>query len=196
MSKRNKIILALLVVGMVGWAVIDLVMSTSEGANQEDNVIVTETPSADDEEVVASDSVGLGKGEIAPDFELTTLKGEKVRLSDYRGKRVFVNFWATWCPPCRAEMPDMEKLYGKTNIEILAVNLTESEKSEENVATFVDEFGLTFPVLMDEESELESTYQVQAYPTSYLIDSNGRIQYIALGAMNYDLMFQEFEKME
>lgn len=189
MNKLNKIILGVIVVGMLSWAIFDLVMSNNDN-------VVSETSSTDDEEVVESESVGLAKGEIAPDFELTTLKGETVRLSDYRGKRVFVNFWATWCPPCRAEMPDMEKLYGDMDIEILAVNLTESEKSKEDVTQFVEEFGLTFPVPMDEKSDVQDTYRVQAYPTSYLIDANGRIQYVAIGAMNYDIMVREFEKMK
>jgi len=119
-----------------------------------------------------------------------------VQLSDYRGKRVIVNFWATWCPPCRAEIPDFQKLYEKKDVEILAVNLTETEESTEGVEEFVKEFGMTFPVVMDENSDVSNTYQVSAYPTSYMIDSNGRIQFVAMGALNYDLMIQEYEKMK
>lgn len=75
--------------------------------------------------------VGLEKGNLAPDFELTDMEGSPVKLSDYRGKAVLLNFWASWCPPCRAEMPHMEKLYNKykdENFDILAVNLTNTEK--------------------------------------------------------------------
>ncbi|WP_156292059.1 peroxiredoxin family protein [Oceanobacillus salinisoli] len=175
----KKLILGVIIVGMLGWAVYDFVISTDaneSGASLED--------------------VGTSKGQMAPDFELTTLNGETVKLSDYRGKKVFVNFWATWCPPCRAEMPDMQELYDDTDVEILAVNLTATEKSVEGVAEFVDEYALTFPILMDEEGEVESMYQVNAYPTSYLIDSEGRIGYVSIGAMNYELMVQEFEKMD
>ncbi|WP_102344942.1 TlpA family protein disulfide reductase [Bacillus sp. Marseille-P3661] len=185
----KKIIFIVIILGMFSWAVLDLVNSNEESANQEDT---TGT-----EVVKESDTIGLERGQIAPDFELKTLEGETVRLSDYRGTRVFVNFWATWCPPCRAEMPDMEKVYKEMdNVEILAVNLTDSEQNEEVVEEFVADFGLTFPILMDRNSEVASMYRVQAYPTSYMIDSNGRIQFIAIGAMNHDLMVQEIEKMK
>jgi len=137
-------------------------------------------------------------GDLAPDFELVTMDGETVRLSDYRGERVFVNFWATWCPPCRAEMPDMQKLYAEQEVpvEILAVNLTETEGNEENVVDFIADYGLTFPILMDRDSEVSDKYKVQAYPTSYMIDSKGRISFVAPGAMNHDIMSREVKNME
>ncbi|WP_188455332.1 peroxiredoxin family protein [Virgibacillus oceani] len=193
--KKNIIIV--IVVGMLGFATYEFV--TSPGQEDSGDVsggMITSPPKDSEEEVKESDEVGLEKGEFAPDFELETLEGERVRLSDYKGKRVLVNFWATWCPPCRAEIPDLEKLYDKKDVTILAVNLTESEKSENNITDFVEKFGMTFPVLMDVNSDVSSAYRVQAYPTSYMIDSNGRIQFIALGAMNYDRMVQELEKME
>src|SRR5699024_7178323 len=113
--------------------------------------------------------VGLEKGKLAPDFEVTTLDGEHVKLSDYRGERVMLNFWATWCPPCRAEMPDMQKVYEKENVTILAVNMIETESNEEDVADFVKSYELTFPILIDENSNIMMDYRIQAYPTSYLI---------------------------
>jgi len=185
----KKIILVVVITLMVSWTVFELVNSKEETVNQEDTGI---------DETVGSEETGLAIGNIAPDFELTTLEGKTVRLSDYRGQRVFINFWATWCPPCRAEMPDMQKLYEQTDvdIEILAVNMIESEKAEEDVAEFVKDYGLTFPILLDANSDLATTYQVRAYPTSYMIDSTGRIQFIAPGAMNHDFMVQEIEKMK
>ena len=175
---------------MVAWAVYDF-MFTGNGAGDTQNN--SETQSAISGE--AADT-GLAVGKTAPDFTLQTLDGEETSLSDYRGKPVFVNFWATWCPPCRAEMPDMEKLYGNMDIEILAVNMTDTEKNEEAVTTFVEETALTFPILMDMEGDLSSAYNVKAYPTSYLIDADGKISFIAYGAMNYNQMVQEFEKMK
>ncbi|GGB40152.1 redoxin domain-containing protein [Virgibacillus dakarensis] len=196
----KKIILIVIVVGMLGFATYDFVSSTDETTQEDTGGIsggkITSPPADNEEKVVESDKVGLAKGQIAPDFELKTLEGETVRLSDYKGKRVLANFWATWCPPCRAEIPDLEKLYNNKDVVILAVNLTESEKSVDNITDFVEEYEMTFPVLMDVNSDVSTAYQVQAYPTSYMIDSNGRIQFIALGAMNYDLMVQQLEKME
>lgn len=90
----------------------------------------------------------------------------------------------------------MQKLYDNKDVEILAINLTESEESKEKVAQFVEDFEMTFPVLMDTNSELATTYQVGAYPTSYMVDSNGHIQFSAMGAMNYDLMVQQLEMIE
>ncbi|MFD1031616.1 TlpA family protein disulfide reductase [Metaplanococcus flavidus] len=169
---------------MLAWAIYDFTLPGNSSDNPQ---------SADSGEAVET---GLAVGETAPDFTLQTLDGEEASLSDFRGKPVFVNFWATWCPPCRAEMPDMEKLYGNMDIEVLAVNLTDTEKSEGDVASFVEETALTFPILMDTEGELSSAYNVKAYPTSYLIDGDGMISFIAYGAMNYNQMVQEFEKMK
>lgn len=173
---------------MLAWAIYDFTMSGNDSAKQQNNTAssVTSSESAD---------VGLAVGQTAPDFTLETLGGEQAMLSDFRGKPVFINFWATWCPPCRAEMPDMQKLYDNKDIEILAINLTDTEKSEDGVASFVEEMGLTFPVLMDAEGEISSAYNVKAYPTSYMVDAEGKISHIAYGAMNYNVMIQEYEKM-
>jgi len=189
MNKTFKTILVIVIALLVSWTVYDLVLSKDKKSTKKDEGIIEDTEASE---------IGIAIGNEAPDFELTTLDGEEVRLSDYRGKRVFINFWATWCPPCRAEMPDMQKLYEEENvdIEILAINITESEPSEENVKQFVEDFGLTFPILMDRKTEVASNYQVQAYPTSYMIDSKGVIRFIAPGALNHDLMLQLIEDME
>lgn len=178
----KKGIFIVLILGMIGWAVYDFIGSSAGNS-------ISEEKNGSESE----NETGIAIGDMAPDFELETVEGETVRLSDYRGKRVLVNFWATWCPPCRAEIPDMQKLYDNEDVVILAVNMAESP---DTVTDFVKEFNMTFPVLMDTESEVTGIYQVQAYPTSYMIDSNGRIQFMRLGAMNYDLMVQELEKME
>lgn len=172
----KKWIIAVIIVGMVGWAIYDFVLAEKTEMQAE---------------------VGIEIDDIAPDFSLMTLDGETVKLSDYRGKKVMVNFWATWCPPCRAEMPDLQKLYDDTDIEVLAVNLTATESTIEGVEEFVkDEFGLTFPVALDEEGEVEQMYEIVAYPTSFLIDSEGVIQKIALGALNYEQMLEQFNKFD
>lgn len=185
----KKAILIMIVVGMLGWAVYEFVSSTDKMFVQGDNNYSSDAMNE-------SDQVGINKGDIAPDFELTTLDGEVVKLSDYRGQRVMLNFWGTWCPPCRAEMPDMQKFYEKKDMVILAVNLLETESNPDNVQKFVDEYGLTFTIPLDEESAVSDHYKVSAYPTSLMIDSSGRIQSRFMGAINYDMMVQEFERMK
>src|SRR5699024_3413529 len=201
-STMLKIVLVLVIVGivgMLGWTVYEFASSSDNGGNDDmvgnGNMITSPPPNPED--IEESDEVGTELGQMAPDFELETLEEDTVvRLSDLQGERVIVNFWATWCAPCREEIPDFQKLYDSEDVEILAVNMTESEKSEVDVIEFVDEFAMTFPVLLDVDSEVSETYQVQAYPTTYMIDSNGHIQYIAMGPMDYDLMAEQLEKME
>lgn len=131
---------------------------------------------------------GLTIGVKAPDFELKTLSGETVKLSDLKGKKVMLNFWATWCPPCKAEMPAMEKFHKEAGDEIviLAVNID----PHLDVKAFVDENAITFPIPLDEEDKVNETYQVLSIPTTYFIDSNGNIGNKYIGAMNYETMKQ------
>ncbi|MBA7647250.1 Thiol-disulfide oxidoreductase ResA [subsurface metagenome] len=109
------------------------------------------------------------------DFELESIKGRTISLSSLKGKVVFLNFWATWCPPCRAEMPSMELLYKELKdegFEILAVNLQEDKKQ---VQKFVDDFGLTFPVVLDKTGRIGTAYGARSIPITYLIDKSGII---------------------
>ncbi len=121
----------------------------------------------------------------AIDFTLENLQGSQVSLADFEGKVIFLNFWATWCPPCRIEMPDMEKLWQKFKDEdfvILAVDLRERK---DKVSSFVKENGYTFPVLLDSGGEVANTYGITAIPTTYLLDPRGRIVGKALGARHW-----------
>ncbi|MCA1061352.1 redoxin domain-containing protein [Rossellomorea aquimaris] len=143
---------------------------------------------------------GLTKGDRAPDFTLTTLDGEKVKLSDYQGKKVILNFWATWCPPCKAEMPHMQQYYEKhakkENVEILAVNLTSQDDGKKAVQQFVDGYELTFPILMDEKGDIGDEYRAFTIPTTYMIDTGGIIQHKIIGPMNEEMMGKMVEQME
>lgn len=200
----KKAFLIIIIMGMFSWALYDFVLSSNDTAEQVDappagsgNQITTqENQTSETEKTGDSSEVGLEVGNLAPDFNLSTMDGESIQLSELRGERVMVNFWATWCPPCRAEMPDMQKFYENKDINILAVNLTETESDLMTIQNFVTDFELTFPILKDENTEVANTYQIQPIPTTFMVDSNGIIQYKAFGAMNYDLMVQEFEKME
>ena len=143
---------------------------------------------------------GLAKGEKAPDFQLITLDGDEVKLSDYRGKKVLLNFWATWCPPCRAEMPHMKTYYDEQakdeNVVILAVNLTTEDKGLGKIQDFVEEFELEFPIPMDENGDVGALYQAVSIPTSYAIDTEGRIQNKVVGPMDETMMEQLIEELE
>ncbi|RDW17242.1 TlpA family protein disulfide reductase [Oceanobacillus chungangensis] len=144
----------------------------------------------------AADEVGTEIGNVAPDFEIQTLDGETVNLQHFRGKRVILNFWATWCPPCRVEMPDMQKLHENEDIIVLAVNLTDSEISQKDVKTFVNEFGLTFPIGLDKTGGISELYKINPIPTTIMIDSDGKIRFKFFGAMSYDTMTEELEKLD
>lgn len=120
-----------------------------------------------------SDSALVKVGEEAPDFTLTNLEGEQVNLSDFRGQGVFINFWASWCNPCKAEMPDIEKQYQlmkDLGIVVLAVNIEESHLA---VSTFVKRNNLSFPVLLDVDKSVTNRYGVGPIPTSFFIDKDG-----------------------
>ncbi|WP_243291817.1 TlpA disulfide reductase family protein [Bacillus sp. FJAT-47783] len=136
---------------------------------------------------------GLEKGALAPDFEVQTLEGEIAHLSDFRGKKVILNFWATWCPPCKEEMPEMQKFHEKfgDQVAVIGVNFTVSEKSEENVRTFVEENEYTFPILLDQKNKANSGYEVLSYPTSYFLDEEGRIIDKIVGPMTYKVMIEK-----
>ncbi|RAK12747.1 peroxiredoxin [Halanaerobium saccharolyticum] len=138
---------------------------------------------------VVSAEVGTEIGMQAPDFTLKNMNDQEVNLSDYRGQKVFLNFWASWCPPCRKEMPDMQKLheeYGK-EVVILAVNVGENKST---AANFMMENGLNFSVLLDTDKSTAQNYLVRGIPTSYFLDKNGIIKEKVVGAVSYERMLE------
>ena len=127
----------------------------------------------------------------APDFTLQSLDGTERSLSSYRGSVVFLNFWATWCRPCRVEMPSMERLNRTVNDErfvILAVDLREDPEA---VRKFAEELGLSFPILLDPRGTTGFVYEVRAIPTTYLLDKQGRLTARLIGSREWDT--PEFE---
>ncbi len=141
----------------------------------------------------ASQAIQPGKGltEVpghpqAPDFSLKDIDGNTHRLADYRGKVLIVNFWATWCPPCRAEMPSMERAWKKernNGIMILAINVGEDE---DTIFQFTADYPVTFPLLMDQDSEVVGPWGVRGLPTTYVVDPSGHIVYRAIGGREWD----------
>ena len=123
------------------------------------------------------------KGFQAPDFTLSGIQGEPFTLSEFKGQSVLVNFWASWCPPCRAEMPAMERVYqdyASRGFEILAINASNQDNLE-NVNNFFIEYGLSFPILFDQDGKIQKLYQVSALPTSFFIDSQGIVHEVVVG---------------
>ncbi|KUP05683.1 thiol:disulfide interchange protein (thioredoxin) [Bacillus coahuilensis m2-6] len=186
---RNKIILLLLVavVGYVLW-----------------NQLNEDQLSSYDGEIVSvwseEGDPTLSKGAVPPDFLLNTHDGESIRLSELKGKKVMLNFWATWCPPCKAEMPVMQKFYEKQaeelNVEIIAVNLTSQDHGPEALAEFLKVYDLTFPILLDESGEVGKTYQAFTIPTSYFINTKGEIEGKVIGPVNEQLLEDTIRNMD
>jgi len=125
-------------------------------------------------------------GAVAPDFTLKTLDGGEVSLSQFRGRPVLINFWASWCPPCRLEMPDLVRAYEAHKDEgfvLLGINLT-FQDSIPDVQAFVEEFNMTFPVLLDETGEVTlDLYQLRGLPMSVFVDRTGLIAHMRIGAL-------------
>lgn len=123
------------------------------------------------------------KGFLAPDFTAKFLDGEEFLLSNLQGKPILLNIWASWCSPCRREMPALEqvyRLYHEQGFTILAVNATNQDQIDK-VTEFVHELDLSFPVLLDENGRVIQVYQVEAFPTSFFISPDGIIQDVVIG---------------
>ncbi|OAT79406.1 TlpA family protein disulfide reductase [Desulfotomaculum copahuensis] len=141
---------------------------------------------------------GTAVGEQAPDFTLGTIDGKKISLSSFRGRPVMLNFWATWCPPCQEEMPEIEKFYRQNGgkIQLLAVNLTANEKSTDQVKQFLQSGGYTFPVLLDQNGDLARQYMIRYIPTSMFIDSGGIIRFAHTGPMTMQMLQEGLNKVK
>ncbi|MCG1023415.1 redoxin domain-containing protein [Sutcliffiella horikoshii] len=159
--------------------------SPSDGNIEADSVDITK-----DESIPGVDLGEVQEGNTAPDFTLTKLDGSEFKLSDYRGKKVILNFWATWCPPCKAEMPHMQYFYEENHeeVEVIAVNLTNMDKGKDAISKFVNDYELTFAIPLDEDGDIGMQYQAFTIPTSYAIDKDGVIQKKIVGPMDEAMM--------
>lgn len=138
--------------------------------------------------------VSAEKGKVAPDFVLETLDGGTLRLSDYAGQPVFINFWATWCTPCRKEMPEIVAAYdrygGEGGLVVIAVNVEESPGA---ARAFAEQFGMDFPTVLDLNGDVASTYRVNALPISYFVDRDGVIRDVFYGPLSESDMAERIE---
>ncbi len=131
---------------------------------------------------------------LAPDFTLTDLEGNSVTLSDFRGKVVFINFWATWCPPCRAEMPEIEAIYQDykdKDVVVIGIDILEAE---DEVRQYVQQGGYSWTFVLDTTGGVTADYGITAIPTSFFLDKEGVIQAVNIGAMTKRAMESQLAK--
>jgi thiol-disulfide isomerase/thioredoxin len=187
----NKKLLSITIILL---AAVIIIINLWNPFQSEKKVIAPENITEDsptDEDIPGADLSQDLEGNPAPDFTLSTLEGESVKLSDYKGKKVILNFWATWCPPCKAEMPHMQNFYeqNKDNgIEIVAVNLTNLDNGKDAIENFAKDNQLIFSIPLDEKGTIGMQYQAFTIPTSYIIDSTGVITKKIVGPMDENMM--------
>lgn len=153
----------------------------------------------------AGGPVGAEMGEVnrpAPAFSLRSLDGGTVDLESYRGQVVLLNFWGTWCEPCKREMPALQQAhqeYGEQGLAIIGVNLTDDEQiqgnTEDDVRAFVTQFNLTYPTALDSAGEVTNAYRVFPLPTSFFIDAQGQIRYVHVGELTYEDVAARFAEL-
>ena len=134
----------------------------------------------------AGNTADAEKGGPAPEFSLESLSGERYSLAAYGGRTVVINFWASWCPPCRAEMPELKTFHEEANPEdtvFLSVNLYSSEQKPEDLPEFISRYELSFPVLLDRNGHAAAAYGISSIPTTVVIDGEGNIAAVRKGAV-------------
>lgn len=132
----------------------------------------------------------------APDFQLQLFNGETIGLSGLRGQVVLLNFWASWCPPCRAEAPDLQALhadFARSGLRVIGVNMLESSLAK--AQAFVDELGIGYANGEDIEQRIARLYRVEAPPESFLIDRRGQVRHVYIGSISYDLVSGKIQSL-
>lgn len=194
------------------WAVLGLVLmfvvyDFVSGLNQEQQVreqagiqvqYSLEEMDSDSIDVISTsgEEYGLRSGNTAYDFQLEDMDGNTVQLSDFRGQKVFLNFWASWCPPCRVEMPHLQNFHEENDdVVVLGVNVVSSESNPANASAFIDELGLTFPNLYGVE-DVVNLYMVESLPTSYFIGTDGTVYERVVGPVTEDILQARFDLID
>ncbi len=134
-------------------------------------------------------------GHPAPDFAIHLPDGSTAHLSDYRGRPVILNFWATWCPPCRLEMPDLVETYETHKDEGLVVIAIDDAEAHDLVSAFVEEFGMTMPVVVDPQGDVMRAYKTNSLPSSFFIDRDGVVRVRWLGLLTPDVLEQNLRSI-
>lgn len=194
---KNVLAVAVLAL-LIGMLIINI--NDEPDDDESGNVIdVTGDTNVEGAAIVSPGGSGLEIGEQAPSFKLETLSGETVKLSELRGKKVFLNFWATWCPPCKKEMPEMQKFHEAhpDDLVILAVNATGQENSVKTVRKFISEYNYNYPILLDKNLDVLKVYSIITIPTTYFIGTDGVIQQSKkMGPMTQVFMEEMLKKLD
>lgn len=133
-------------------------------------------------------------GYLAPDFTLPTSYGQLLTLSDLRGQPVVLNFWATWCPPCRAEMPDLQATSREFNGRVTFLGIDQGENAA-TVIGFRDEYGITYPLLVDEDSRVNDQYGIRALPTTIFVNADGVVTEVYSGILNKAILESRLKRL-
>jgi peroxiredoxin len=188
----RSVVLPLLIVGAIVLAVWYLEVGRGSGGAEGGGLGVV---ALDETRNTTGRSPAAEIGRAAPDFRLSQLGGGESQLSDLRGRVVILNFWATWCAPCRQEMPEFVRIYSAKQgqgLEIVAVDLQEAESQ---VQSFVDEFGMRFPILFDRSGEVARTYRVNQLPVTLIIDRDGVVRAAKYGPVTPEFLQTELDKV-
>lgn len=197
MKKRNITLIVLILIFITATY---YVLSRKDSEDQElkndvviENNLEREEKPKETKEVVSKANADIAIGNEAPNFTLKNLEDEEISLEDYRGKKVLINFWATWCVFCDIEMPDIQRLDKENeDVVVLAVNVMEDK---ETVKKYIADGEYEFEVVLDEKGALSRTYLVGGYPTSYFVDEEGILIQVVPGMMTYDQMNKIVEEM-
>lgn len=184
----QKVLLGLLILGLLSGVVIysfQVQAMSSEPQSKNNDTAKQNKPEGE---------YGLEVGKLAPLFTLSNLKGAEVSLKDLRGKYVVLNFWAAWCPPCRAEMPDLNKFHQENKEEFIVVGVNLADKTKV-VRELMNEKGYNYPILLDHNKDVGARYRVSALPTSYFLGPQGEIKYIKRGLITAGELKEIKEKL-
>lgn len=200
-SKLNKQVITIIAIIVIAGVILFAMNYRNSSVNTDENAKnntenVDKEPSKDkaNEEVEADQEDGdLAVGKLAPDFTLTNLEGKEVSLSDYKGKIVMLNFWATWCKFCDVEMPDLNDLdKDNEDVVVLAVDVMEGH---DKVKKYIDKGGYGFEVVLDEKGDISREYLVSAFPTTYIINKEGILMGGIQGPVNKPQIEQILESI-
>lgn len=189
-----KKIIGIILFGILLVAGLFMMTMNKDGQDQSDKV--KGEISIENGQTSTGQGIGVEIGKEAPNFQLETLEGKNVSLKDFRGKKVLVNFWATWCPYCIQEMPDLNKLYIENKDKDFVVLAVDVGESKADVEKYIKDNPYDFEVLLDKDGRVSMEYLVRGIPTSFMIDKEGIIRGIKMNMMTYPEMNQMLDTVE